>query len=226
MVVLNLPGSEGGQRGAPPIPCDAHPLYSPAEPSQPSQPSSPRRTGSPGAISSDGSMTVPGGQPSPTAAKPSHVSVPAGIAHLLDEARRVGLELRGDGDRIVIRGPRSGADLARQILTRKAEVLATLAGAPQDPAAVVDGDASPDGAREPWSRVSGEAPLASWMFDAGARPGSAPDPSRVLHACACCGWPTCWRRRPDGPWTCARCHPSLLPAASIETVTVGEAPRA
>jgi hypothetical protein len=46
---------------------------------------------------------------------------------LLHEAREVGLEVRADGDRLVVRGPRSAEGLARMLLARKAELLPMLA---------------------------------------------------------------------------------------------------
>jgi hypothetical protein len=46
---------------------------------------------------------------------------------LLHEAREVGLELRADGDRLVVRGQRSAEGLAQTLLARKAELLRMLA---------------------------------------------------------------------------------------------------
>lgn len=56
-----------------------------------------------------------------------------GVTALLAEARGVGLELRGEGERLVVRGPRSAEPLVRRLLARKPEVLAVLA---EDAAAV------------------------------------------------------------------------------------------
>jgi hypothetical protein len=50
------------------------------------------------------------------------------VTDLLEEARDAGLEVRVDGDRLVVRGPRSAAALARQLLDRKPEVVAALVG--------------------------------------------------------------------------------------------------
>ncbi|MDP9356400.1 MAG: hypothetical protein M3R02_14165 [Chloroflexota bacterium] len=47
---------------------------------------------------------------------------------LLTEARAAGLEVRLEAGRLVVRGPRSGADLAHRVLARKREVLIALAG--------------------------------------------------------------------------------------------------
>jgi hypothetical protein len=46
---------------------------------------------------------------------------------LLAEARKAGLTVRAEGDKLVIRGPRSAEDLARRLLEAKAEVRAQLA---------------------------------------------------------------------------------------------------
>lgn len=49
---------------------------------------------------------------------------------LLVEARRAGLEVRAEGDRLVVRGPRRLEPLARRLLEHKAEVLAVLRPCP------------------------------------------------------------------------------------------------
>ena len=48
-------------------------------------------------------------------------------AALLAEARALGLEVRADGGRLVVRGPRSRAALAQRVLARKQDVLERLA---------------------------------------------------------------------------------------------------
>jgi len=45
---------------------------------------------------------------------------------ILNEARAAGLEIKIDGDRLVVRGPRSAAPLAEQLLGMKQEVIALL----------------------------------------------------------------------------------------------------
>jgi hypothetical protein len=45
---------------------------------------------------------------------------------LLSEARAAGLEVKVDGDRLVVRGPRSAAHLAERLLEMKQEVIALL----------------------------------------------------------------------------------------------------
>ncbi len=46
---------------------------------------------------------------------------------LLQEAEAAGLTVRVDGDRLVVRGPKSAADIAERLLDRKAEVIEALA---------------------------------------------------------------------------------------------------
>ncbi len=46
---------------------------------------------------------------------------------LLQEAEAAGLSVRVDGDRLVVRGPKSAADIAERLLDRKAEVIEALA---------------------------------------------------------------------------------------------------
>jgi hypothetical protein len=47
---------------------------------------------------------------------------------LLDQAHDSGLSLTVDADRLIIRGPRRAEAIARELMSRKAEVLALLAG--------------------------------------------------------------------------------------------------
>ena len=46
---------------------------------------------------------------------------------LLEEAREVGLEVRADGTKLVVRGPRSAEAVAQRLLSHKAAVLSALA---------------------------------------------------------------------------------------------------
>ena len=52
---------------------------------------------------------------------------------LVADAQEAGLTMWADGDRLVVRGPRSAETIARTLLARKAEVLAVLTGAPDFP---------------------------------------------------------------------------------------------
>lgn len=49
---------------------------------------------------------------------------------LLDHARAVGLKVYADGDRLIVRGPRSADAIAQRLLDHKSEVLAALTVAP------------------------------------------------------------------------------------------------
>lgn len=57
-----------------------------------------------------------------------------GLSTLLAEAQAAGLKVRTDGDRLVVRGPRTAEALAKALLARKGEVVAMLA-ATRPPAA-------------------------------------------------------------------------------------------
>ena len=48
--------------------------------------------------------------------------------------------------------------------------------------------------------------------------------ARTSHtgACSCCRSTLWWRLKPNGPWTCLRCHPPLPPTEEIEKATIGE----
>jgi hypothetical protein len=46
---------------------------------------------------------------------------------LLSDARRAGLTVRAEGDRLIVRGPATLADLAKQVLSRKADLMDALA---------------------------------------------------------------------------------------------------
>ena len=49
------------------------------------------------------------------------------VATAVAEARAVGLEVRAEADRLVVRGPRLHQEIARQLLEQKPEVLTLLA---------------------------------------------------------------------------------------------------
>jgi len=46
---------------------------------------------------------------------------------LLDEARAAGLSVTADGERLVIRGPKRAASVARRLIAGKSDVMAALA---------------------------------------------------------------------------------------------------
>ncbi len=49
-----------------------------------------------------------------------------GAVSLLQEAEAAGLSVRVDGDRLVVRGPKSASAIAERLLDRKAEVIEAL----------------------------------------------------------------------------------------------------
>jgi len=49
-----------------------------------------------------------------------------GGVKLLEEARAAGLRVRAEGDRLIVRGPKSAEPVAKALLAKKAEVLALL----------------------------------------------------------------------------------------------------
>jgi hypothetical protein len=55
-------------------------------------------------------------------------------ADLLREARSAGLRVQAQGGKLVVRGPKTAGALAKALLDRKPEVLATLGQAPAVPA--------------------------------------------------------------------------------------------
>ncbi|MBI4507217.1 MAG: hypothetical protein HY691_16930 [Chloroflexi bacterium] len=54
---------------------------------------------------------------------------------LLVQARAAGLDVHADGDRLVVRGPKSAEPLARQLLAAKVEIMPLLAAAAAERAA-------------------------------------------------------------------------------------------
>lgn len=52
------------------------------------------------------------------------------VIDLLDDAHRLGLAVRLDGDRLVVRGPKRAEAIARALLAHKAEVLDVLRNSP------------------------------------------------------------------------------------------------
>jgi hypothetical protein len=64
------------------------------------------------------------------------------LDELLAAARDAGLKIMVDGDRLVIRGPKSAEALARHLLDRKAEMMAALR-APAPPPEIDAPDPSP-----------------------------------------------------------------------------------
>ena len=52
--------------------------------------------------------------------------------NLFEQARAAGLEIRRDGERLVIRGPKDAEALARELLSHKAEIFTALERQPEN----------------------------------------------------------------------------------------------
>jgi len=105
---------------------------------------------------------------------------------LLNEARAVGLVVLADGDRLVVRGPRSADAVARRLLEHKAEVMRALA----TPAAA-------------------EIPaVAASMYHQDA-PGDCEEILDVLPPCPTCGSLDLWQTI-AGNWRCQHCDAAAL----------------
>ncbi len=113
--------------------------------------------------------------------------------NLLRLAADEGLDVRMDGRRLVVRGPKRCAALAREILARKPEIVRALVS----------------------QMVPTEVPFRSEDFE--DAPGRTPDGTAPARVCWCCGANRWWKRRGGNWWVCGRCHPTSLSAAEIET---------
>jgi hypothetical protein len=91
------------------------------------------------------------------------------VAELLAEGKAAGLHLAADGERLVVRGPKSAESLVRMILDRKAEILPLLRiGPPAHVTGIHTGTV-------PWDQAEADRLLADLnAYCARARP--KPDP--------------------------------------------------
>ena len=90
-----------------------------------------------------------------------------GVSAMLEAAEVAGLEVRVEGDRLVVRGPRKAEPVAKQLLDHKAELVTHLSRSPATATAVTR---------------AYEAALARWL---NGHPPSNIDPDR----CAACDGP-------------------------------------
>jgi hypothetical protein len=80
---------------------------------------------------------------------------------LLQRAQETGLTVRIDGDRLVIRGPRQADQAARQLIARKAEVMAVLL---DPPSAICEAwSAAISEVGRIWGRVKAVQGDATWL---------------------------------------------------------------
>ncbi len=91
---------------------------------------------------------------------------------LLDEARTAGLTVAVDGDKLVIRGPRSEDASARRLIAAKADVIAALQ--PKIPAAI-DWEASRPDETDPRA-------MARWWLQRYSAAGVEPPSAMILSA--------------------------------------------
>ncbi len=105
---------------------------------------------------------------------------------LLNEARAVGLVVLADGDRLVVRGPRSAETVARRLLEHKAEVMRALA----TPAAA-------------------EIPAVAASMYHQDDPGDCDEVLDVLSPCPTCGSLDLWQTI-AGNWRCQHCDAAAL----------------
>jgi hypothetical protein len=75
------------------------------------------------------------------------------VTTLLEQAQAAGLEVRADGDRLVVHGPQSAEALARQLLAHKADLMRLLSAPPADVTANEACDVC--GSRERWQWLDG-----------------------------------------------------------------------
>ncbi len=145
---------------------------------------------------------------------------------LIQHAQEAGFQLRIDAGNLVIRGPKRYADLAKQLIEHKSEVLLVL-----QPAADVDADydaggerqAIQDEAREAEARIAladdaaVDDRFADWqasLDEAGMTvltpPNYAADFDLIdaadLSACLKCGSLELWQSE-VGTWRCSKCDP-------------------
>ena len=116
------------------------------------------------------------------------------LRHLLDQARASGISICGEGDELVVRGPRRHEDLIHEVLARKVEVMAAMWPSVPEPRGWIP-------AEEVFPELN---------------PSQAP-----AWPCRCCRGRRHWRLRgsPDrapGPWVCRGCHPPEPPEGRIE----------
>jgi len=125
---------------------------------------------------------------------------------LLVEAESAGLTVHLDGDRLVIRGPRSADQTARALLGRKAEVVALLRTASW----VLRHDTR--------GRLGLQAPVAPVPFPAWEDLPGWPDSTPADPGAGPCYW--CgrreWWRSIHGVVVCGHCHPPAVPGLVVE----------
>ncbi len=109
------------------------------------------------------------------------------LTTLLDSARAVGITMRVDRDRLILRGPRSAEALAKSILDQKTVVVAWLLARAE--LGVVE---------------QANAPVIPQCVPNESARGSSPP---TVERCFCCGERHWWRSVFGSHLICAGCHP-------------------
>lgn len=120
------------------------------------------------------------------------------LTTLLDLARAAGITMRVDGDRLILRGPKSAETLAKSILAQKAEVVAWLLA--RSEIGVVEPSNTPKLRRS----VSRESERGSVL--------------PTNEGCFCCGESRWWRSVFGSHLICAGCHPPVRQSVVAEWI--------
>lgn len=140
------------------------------------------------------------------------------VMDLLDDARRLGLTVRLDGDRLIVRGPKRAEATARALLASKAEVLDVLRNSPSTVytfAANAEQNAQPVGVDNVDSAKSDFANIIVEDIEPGVDPWTdAEDWTGSMSTCSTCGTAALWLSMAD-KLHCQRCEPPTRAEAVI-----------
>ena len=120
---------------------------------------------------------------------------------LLDSARAAGVTMRLDGERLIVRGPKSAETLAKSILAQKAAVVACLLVAPKTTDESSNATATP-------RCVPNESQRAM--------------PPPTAERCFCCGQRRWWRSVFGSHLICATCHPPSFRSVVAARIPIEE----
>lgn len=124
-----------------------------------------------------------------------------GLTALLDSARAAGVTMRVDGERLIVRGPKSAETLANSILAQKAAIIAWLLAAPKTSVESSNVTAMP-------RSVPNESPRAI--------------PPPTVERCFCCGQRRWWRSIFGSHLICATCHPPSFQSVVAARIPIEE----
>lgn len=121
-----------------------------------------------------------------------------GLTELLASARAAGLTWHADGERLIVRGPRSAGDIATQLLAHKSELLTTHTPQPPLTATEFIYDRIPnsviDDMVEHTMNIDGKTDWKTF-------------PNSPLPECHCCRERRWWRSIFGQHLICGVCHP-------------------